>query len=45
MATILPFIIRSETAFDDEVTHIMGLAFDAACAGLGKEICRNWSAR
>ncbi len=34
MATILPFIIRSETAFDDEVTHIMGLAFDAACAGL-----------
>jgi hypothetical protein len=32
MATILPFIIRSGTAFDDDVTHIMGLAFDAACA-------------
>jgi hypothetical protein len=34
MSTILPFIIRSETAFDDDVTRIMGLAFDAACAGL-----------
>jgi hypothetical protein len=33
MSTILPFIIRSETAFDDDVTRIMGLAFDAACAG------------
>jgi hypothetical protein len=31
MATILPFI-RSETAFDDSTTRIMGLAFDAACA-------------
>ena len=31
MATILPFI-RSETAFDDFTTQIMGLAFDAACA-------------
>ena len=33
MATI-PFIVRSETSFDDEVTHVMGLAFDAACAEL-----------
>ena len=31
MATILPFI-RSETAFDDSTTQIMGVAFDAACA-------------
>lgn len=30
MATILPFI-RSETAFDDATTRVMGLAFDAAC--------------
>jgi hypothetical protein len=30
MATILPFI-RSETAFDDTTTRVMGLAFDAAC--------------
>jgi hypothetical protein len=34
MSTILPFITRSETAFDDDVTRIMGLAFDSACAGL-----------
>ena len=33
MPTILPFI-RPETAFDDSTTHIMGEAFDAACAEL-----------
>jgi hypothetical protein len=33
MATIFPFI-RPETAFDDCITRIMGLAFDAACAEL-----------
>ena len=32
MATILPFI-RSETAFDDATTRVMGLAFDAAPNG------------
>lgn len=31
MATILPFI-RSETAFDNSTTQIMGVAFGAACA-------------
>jgi hypothetical protein len=31
MAKILPFV-RSETAFDDCTTQVMGLAFDAACA-------------
>ena len=30
MAKILPFI-RSEMAFDDTTTQVMGLAFDAAC--------------
>jgi hypothetical protein len=34
MATILPFIIRSETSFDEYATRAMGQALDAACADL-----------
>jgi hypothetical protein len=33
MASILPFI-GNKTDFDDEITRIMGEAFDPACAGL-----------
>jgi len=33
MASILPFV-RNKLDFDDEVTRLMGEAFDAACAGL-----------
>jgi hypothetical protein len=34
MATILPFIIRSEASFDEYATRAMGRAFDAAFADL-----------
>jgi hypothetical protein len=33
MASILPFV-RNKLDFDDEVTRLMGEAFDAACRGL-----------
>jgi hypothetical protein len=32
---ILPFVQARDGAFDDELTRIMGEAFDAACALLG----------
>ena len=34
MASILPFIRRAGTVFDDRVTAIMGEAFDSACKEL-----------
>jgi hypothetical protein len=35
MASILPFLrVGSDFVFDDEATHIMGLAFESACAEL-----------
>jgi hypothetical protein len=35
MASILPFLrVGSDSAFDDEATRVMGLAFEAACAEL-----------
>ena len=33
MASIIPFI-RKRSVFDDELTKLMGEAFDAACRGL-----------
>ena len=34
MASILPFIRKTGTVFDDRVTGIMGDAFDSACREL-----------
>ena len=34
MASILPFIKKSGTVFDDPATRILGEAFDAACKEL-----------
>ena len=34
MASILPFIRKAGTVFDDRVTAIMGDAFDRACKEL-----------
>jgi hypothetical protein len=34
VGSILPFIARSGTVFDDHATEIMGAAFDAACKEL-----------
>ena len=34
MASILPFIRKAGTVFDDHATEIMGEAFDAACREL-----------
>ena len=34
MASILPFIRKAGTVFDDRVTQIMGEAFDSACKEL-----------
>jgi hypothetical protein len=34
VGSILPFIARSGTVFDDHATKIIGEAFDAACAAL-----------
>lgn len=34
MGSILPFIRKTGTAFDDRVTQIMGEAFDSACQEL-----------
>ena len=34
MASILPFIRKTGTVFDDRVTKIMGDAFDSACKEL-----------
>ena len=34
MASILPFIRKAGTVFDDRVTEIMGEAFDSACKEL-----------
>ena len=34
MASILPFIRKSGTVFDDRVTQLMGEAFDNACRQL-----------
>lgn len=34
MASILPFIRKGGTVFDDRVTEILGIAFDSACQEL-----------
>jgi hypothetical protein len=34
VGSILPFIRTAGVAFDDQVTHIMGEAFDSACKEL-----------
>ena len=34
MASILPFIRKADTVFDDRITEIMGEAFDSACQEL-----------
>ncbi|MGA8901506.1 hypothetical protein [Bradyrhizobium sp.] len=34
MASILPFIRKTGTVFDDRMTRIMGEAFDSACKEL-----------
>jgi hypothetical protein len=34
VASILPFIRKAGTAFDDHATQLMGEAFDAACKDL-----------
>jgi hypothetical protein len=34
VGSILPFIARSGTVFDDHATEILGAAFDAACKEL-----------
>jgi hypothetical protein len=34
VASILPFIRKAGTVFDDRVTEIMGEAFDSACTEL-----------
>ena len=34
MASILPFIRKAATAFDDHAARLMGEAFDAACKDL-----------
>jgi hypothetical protein len=34
MASILPFVRKSGVVFDDEVTALLGDAFDAACREL-----------
>jgi hypothetical protein len=34
MASILPFVRKSGAAFDDDVTALLGEAFDAACREL-----------
>ena len=34
MASILPFIRKAGTVFDDRATALMGEAFDAACKAL-----------
>ena len=35
MASILPFLrVGSDFVFDDEATHIMGLAYESACGEL-----------
>jgi hypothetical protein len=34
VASILPFIRKTSTVFDDRVTRIMGEAFDSACKEL-----------
>jgi hypothetical protein len=34
VASILPFIRKGGTVFDDQVTHILGDAFDSACKEL-----------
>ena len=34
MASILPFIRKAGTVFDDRMTEIMGEAFDSACKEL-----------
>lgn len=34
MASILPFIRKAGTVFDDQATELMGKAFDAACQDL-----------
>ena len=34
MASILPFIRKTGTVFDDRVTQVMGEAFDRACKEL-----------
>jgi hypothetical protein len=34
VASILPFIRKADTVFDDRLTKIMGEAFDSACKDL-----------
>ena len=34
MGSILPFIRKADTVFDDRITEIMGEAFDSACQEL-----------
>jgi hypothetical protein len=34
VGSILPFILKTGTAFDDHATNVMGEAFDAACKEL-----------